>query len=197
MIPRQMYRRAELKVVFPELDRTQFRTSKRNFGNRKNQGSPEFRVGTYVYPGSSDMEKSTLDTPKPPPLEKSQEALELEALREELKRKEEALRKLLEKEREPTPRPPPKPDPTRSLSPIDLYRLGVQQKSPSNSPPKILSQSPFAQYPASPFRSPLRLHAFREPRSYAGLPRSYDQRSPFYDRRILADYGHMLVGQSN
>lgn len=185
-------------MVFPELDRTQFRASKRNFGNRKNQGSPEFRVGTYAYPGSPDRAKSILDTPKPPPQEKSPEAAELEALREELRRKEEELRKLLEKEREPTPRvPTPRPDPTRSLSPLDLYRLGVQRHSPSNSPPKILCQSPFVQYPTPPFRSPLRFRAFREPRSYAGLPHSYDQRSPFYDRRILADYGHMLVGQTN
>lgn len=175
MIPRQVYRRGELKVMFPELDRAQFRTSKRNFGSRKNQGSPEFRVGTYAYPGSPDRSKSSLDTPKPPPKRKSPDEAELEALREELRRKEEELKKLLE----------PKPDPTRSLSPLDLYRLGVHYRSPS--PPKILSQSPFVQYPMSPFRSPPRFH---EPQSYAGLP----HRSPFYDRRFLADYGQMLVG---
>lgn len=188
MIPRQVYRRGELKVDFPELNKVHFRTSKRNYGNRKNQGSPDFRVGSFAYPGSPERPKVT-PPPIQPSLPKVPEPVDLEPLQAELRRKDEELRRLLV---EPAPRAPTPLDPARSLSPLDLYRLGVQKHTPSLSPPKILSQSPFV-YPVSVFRSPAYQGYQREPQSYSGLPRSYESRSPFYDRRALADYGQMLV----
>jgi hypothetical protein len=77
---------------------------------------------------------------------------EIETLKEELRRKEEAIKRLLEYDRSQGPIHRSQPDQKRSLTPMDLYQMSSQVKSPiaqavppfSHSPiNKPLSVSPF------------------------------------------------------
>lgn len=77
---------------------------------------------------------------------------EIETLKEELRRKEEAIKRLLEYDRSQGPIHHSQRDPKRSLTPMDLYQMSSQVKSPiaqtvppfSHSPiNKPLSVSPF------------------------------------------------------
>ena len=73
--------------------------------------------------------------------------LEIELLKEELRRKDEEIRRLLQYDRSRTPVAPPRPDPTRSLTPLELYQLGAAPHTPSH------SVSPLAKPKSvSPFR---------------------------------------------
>ena len=76
----------------------------------------------------------------------------MEILKEELRRKEEEIKRLLEYDRSHSPiRPTPPTDLPRTLSPLELYQRGVQSRTPV---PQIPSLSPLNHQPRSisPFR---------------------------------------------
>ena len=71
----------------------------------------------------------------------------------ELKRKEEEIKRLMEYDRSHNPIHTIKPDPPRSLTPMDLYQMSTQGKTPAASIPPPFSHSPNAKPKSvSPFR---------------------------------------------
>lgn len=164
MIGKQVYRRGELRVDFPQLEKvsvtqsvSEFRTARKYYGNLKNEGSPEFKVGTFAYQvdaisrskASFESEKSGSTRPSQnnpegdshkPELDPT-EALEVELLKEELRRRDEEIRRLLQYDRSLTPIAPARPDPARSLTPLELYQKSMPQPPAQHEKPK--SVSPF------------------------------------------------------
>lgn len=134
----------------------------------KNEGSPEFRLQAKLPPAESPLKsKHSFESEKTRSSGQSQRVEEdgrrreteptedsaIETLKEELRRKEEAIKRLLEYDRGLGPVHHSQPDPQRSLTPMDLYQMSSQIRSPNAQAAPPFSHSPINKHLSiSPFR---------------------------------------------